>query len=360
MKHMRFLAAACTIGVFTAVTACGGDNTEEGEGGPIEIVYTHSSAPTISFALFECVASEAGFWRDEGLDVTVETIDGGTAAMQSLQSGQSDIVDTGTSVVLPANQAGSDTPSFHTLVTGPFVYPAVLEDSDIENMRQLEGRRIGVLSLASGGIPYIKSLVASDGGDPERVEFIPVGAGAPAVAALQNGEIDALGFADTAYALIESRGTPLRFIRNDAVERTGFGVTYSARRDWLTENRDAAAGFARAAARAYVFARENPEAAVRMCWDIYPELLPANADEDTALTESVAALEARLGSSGPVDGRIGFATEEQIQEVIDLQVAAEVIEPGLTPADVWTDEVNEAANQFDQAQVEEFARSYGQ
>ncbi|WP_213451305.1 ABC transporter substrate-binding protein [Rhizomonospora bruguierae] len=339
--------------------ACSSDPETTGADGTMRINYTHSSAPSPSFALFECVADRAGFWKDEGLAVTVNTIDGGTAAMQSLVSGQSDITDTGTSSLLPAVAAGGELVAFHSLVTGAFVYPAVLASSPITEMPDLEGKRVGALSLASGGIPFLKSVMAASGGDPEKLKFIAVGDGAPAVAALQNGQVDALIFGDTNYALMEKLDVELRYLINDVVRKSGFGVAYSARRDWLTANRDAAGRFARAASKAYVFAKANPELAMRMCWDIYPELLPAGKDEADALESQVTALVARLASSGPVEGKIGFATDEQVQSVIDQQVMADVIKGGsVTVADVWTAEVNTVANDFDQQEVEKLAASF--
>ncbi|MEJ0071881.1 MAG: ABC transporter substrate-binding protein [Pseudomonadota bacterium] len=55
-----------------------------------------------------------------------------------------------------------------------------LEDGPIKTMADLKGKTIGVYSLASGGVPFLRAYLRANGIDPEKdVQMIAVGAGAP-------------------------------------------------------------------------------------------------------------------------------------------------------------------------------------
>lgn len=365
MVWRKTTAVATAILAIAALAACGrNDGPEQTADGLVKVVLAHSSAPSISYAQFDCVPRAAGFFADEGLEVSVEFLDGGSSSVAALRAGQADFMDGVPATLMAANGPATSTReqqvlSFYNLVTKNHVYPAVPADSDIQTMTDLEGKQIGVGSLGSGAIPLIKAFVAADGGDPDKLNFVPVQPGAPMIAALENKQIDALGFFDSTYATLQLQGVALREIHNETDRNSGFSVMYAATRQWIEANKETALGIARAAAKSYVFAIANPEAAVQTCWELYPELKPTGVDETKALSDAVIALNARLANSGPVDGKLGFATDEQIENSIAVQTSAGVAPEGLTIADVWYPDFIDEANDFDHAEIEEYARSYG-
>lgn len=329
--------------------------------GPAELVPVTlglSAPPNLSHAIYDCVPRVVGFFEEEGLDVTTEILQGSSPALQGLETGVVDVSTIGASALMLARQAGADFLAFHTSVTGNYAYPAVLPDSDIQTLADLEGRTVGVPAAGSGSVPHTQGLVAFEGGDPATIDFLPVGVGVEALSALQNGDVDALAHWDTVYADMEATGAELRYLGSDVADELGFQVVYTATEDWLEENPDVAEGMARAANKAYVFVEENPEAAVRACWQAFPELVPTGVDDETAMANALASLQARLASSGPVDGLYGYSSPEGIEAFIQLQVAAGAVEDGLGPDELWTDEFVRATQDFDEEAVRELARTW--
>jgi NitT/TauT family transport system substrate-binding protein len=321
----------------------------------IPVTLTLPAPASLESVVYDCVPKMEGYFEDEGLDVTVEIAEGSVLALQSLETGSSDVVVVGTSPLMSGISAGSTAKAFASVVTGSYAYPAVLPDSPIKSFLDLQGKTVGVPSLQSGSIPFTKGLVALAGGDPKTVEFLPTGFGAPALAALQSGQVDALGLWDTAYEVIKGLGQDLRYIESKESKSLGFQVVYAAKSAWIDENPEIALGMTRAMNKAYVFASENPDAALQDCWDEYPNLIPTGVDEDKARKDGLAAVNARLAASGPVDGLYGFSTDEQVQTFYSLQVAAGTVRPGITVDQLWTDQFTKDANDFDVDAIKEAA-----
>jgi len=73
----------------------------------------------------------------------------------------------------------------------------VLKESPIRKDVDLKGKAIGVGSLASSAVGYMKALVAEAGLDPNKdVTFLPVGMGAQAAMALKMGKVDLISLVD--------------------------------------------------------------------------------------------------------------------------------------------------------------------
>lgn len=358
MRTTLFVCAP-VIALAAMAVACGPAPTAPGSGGGTSVRLTLSTGtPGVGQATYTSLPAQLGYWSDDGIDVTINQLAGSSAALQSVSSGQGDVTVAGTSTLMLADAKGADLRAYYTAITHSFQSPAVPEDSDIQSFRQLSGKTVGVQSLETGTIPIIKGLVQADGGDPGQVKFLPVGLGAEALAALEADRIDALGLWDDRYAEIENLGQPLRVLRDDTSDKLGFQVAVSANTTWLTEHREDAVAFARGVAKATVFAQENPEAAVRLHWQAYPDTKPVGVDERLALEQGVRALTARLENSGPVQDRWGLSTPEQVRAFRDLLVESGTVDESVDAATLWTDELIVDINDFDADAVREQAREW--
>ena len=82
---------------------------------------------------------------------------------------------------------------FYTAYQGNIYGLAVPEDSPIDTLAELRGKRIGVTSMASGGVIVARALVASAGLDPAHdIRLVEIGEGLQAAAAVARGDVDAL------------------------------------------------------------------------------------------------------------------------------------------------------------------------
>ena len=107
-----------------------------------------------------------GYWKDEGLDASVASVEGSTAGAQQLAAGNIHVVSVGPEVILIAREKGMKIKSFYVQARETIFRLVVPADSPIQKAADLRGKTIGVPSLASGSVPYTKTLVASAGLDP--------------------------------------------------------------------------------------------------------------------------------------------------------------------------------------------------
>lgn len=361
-RVVAITAAAATVLV---LAAC--DPAEPGDDPGEEITtiqyIASSSPPSVGQATYTSIPQALGFWEEGGVRIEMNVLEGSAAAVQGVDAGQGDVSPVGASAVITGAAANSDirAVAFYTYTTSGYQQPAVPADSDIQTLADLAGKSIGVQNLETGSIPVITAMLREEGVDMDTVTYLPVGTGPEALAALQSGQVDALGLWDDRHAEIENLGVDLRILSNDFADDLGFQGVIIANRGWLEANRDAAAAFGRGVAMATVFAMENPEAAVRLHWEIYPESKPTNVSEDEALQRGVNTLMARLANSQPVDGLFGQSRNDQVGTFIDVLLQSGTIasvsdKPAVNL--VWDGSLVEEFNDFDADAIRELAREY--
>jgi NitT/TauT family transport system substrate-binding protein len=343
------------------LAACGGGSAASSSG-PTGLRTVRmgvvGAAMQMTFAPYTSVPESQGYWAEEGLKLKVQNLPGSTEVLQAIAAGR---IDTGVVLSPPlysAVAAGVPIQSFYNLITRNFAAPRVPDDSPIRTIADIGGRTVGVSSLGAGSVALIRAMVGSIGGDPKSVRFVAVGAGADVAAVVRQGGIDVVGLWDAVFATLEGAGMKLRRISNEYFDHLGFQGVVLASRKALEAKPDFFAGIGRAIAKGTVFTAASPRAAVKAHWTVFPSSRPAGVPEDRALKTALAGLEARLGSSDPVDGRYGYATTAQIDEF------GRALRDGgglksLPSADaVYTDALIETINDFDVARVVEEARSY--
>jgi NitT/TauT family transport system substrate-binding protein len=137
---------------------------------------------------------EKGFFKDEGLDVTVQPTTGGAASVPGVQAGSYDFAFGNFVSVMVARDKGLDlkyvangnstagNPDF-----GAVIVPA---DSPIKSPKDLAGKTVSVNNLQNIGDTTIRSVVEADGGDSSKIKFVEV-AFPDAEAAVANKQVDA-------------------------------------------------------------------------------------------------------------------------------------------------------------------------
>ena len=305
-----------------------------------------------------------GFWEDVGLDLERLDFEGASAAAQALDAEQVDIAMFSTPPLfnLAERDENSTVTAVCTNITTPFSIPVVPADSDIETAADFEGRTIGVASLEHSQVPVVRAMLGDAGGDPDSITFVPTGQGAEAFTALDAGRIDVLALWDSAHADVQNLGVELRDIPSDFLspERVGFAAALNVRRADLDDPvmREGFVRVCRAHAMALAFADENPEAAVQAHWEVYPESKPTGIDDEAALAQAVTVLNSRMANMQPIDGRWGWSTPAQIEGAMELQILSGQLTELLDIDDVYTDELIDEINDFDEEAVREMARNW--
>ncbi|MGY1753874.1 ABC transporter substrate-binding protein [Blastococcus sp. SYSU D01042] len=332
--------------------ASGGDS---GSSSPAELTFVIASAVTSPKEEVAVVAvgEQMGYFEEENLTVDTVNADGSVAAVQAVAGGNGDITPADAGSILAGIQSNVPVKAVGGLVQNWPWQIATLPGSDITSGEDLEGKKLGVISLASGSAPYARAFIRDAGLEPDSdVELLPVGVGAQAAAALTGGDVDALALYGQAYTVIENSGTELEYLDNPDMFDGIRSLTFAASNNAIEEDPEVYERFLRAAYKSMLFAAANPEAAMRMGYETFPSIL-AGAPIESRLESDVASLTAWLESATPAEGEPadwsdwGAISDEEWEKTQAYTVDAGQIREEIELDRVWDDSLLEAANDFD-------------
>ncbi|MFG1180365.1 ABC transporter substrate-binding protein [Xanthobacter versatilis] len=152
------------------------------------------------------IAERKGFFKDEGLDVTINDFGGGAKSLQALIGGSIDVVTGAYEHTIRMQAKGQDIVSVIELGRFPGIVLVARKDRPITSVKDLKGAKIGVTAPGSSTNFFVNFLLAKEGLKPEDVAFIGVGGGASAVAQMKRGEIDAMSNLDPVITKLEDDG----------------------------------------------------------------------------------------------------------------------------------------------------------
>lgn len=327
-----------------------------------KVVYSQTSpSPNVASAPHSSVPAALGFWEELGLDVESNSVNGSTLAVQLTNAGTSDFTIATVEPLLSAMQQGADLVAYYNHTREPIYTIAVTEDSDIESLEDLRGKTIGVLSLSSGATAFAKAMLAGAGVDPDsEVDLLPIGMGQQAARAIEAGQVDAVALWDWAYAQLENAGLAFRHFTTPETDKL-LSLSIIANGDYFREHPDVAVKFAQGIAKAAIFTLNNPEAAVKIHWDHYPESKPTGIPEEQALAEAVHLIESRVPKydiAGRSIEKWGAYTPEEWEATQDFLFDNGVISQKQDVSTYYSTELVDEINDFDAEAVARKAKEY--
>jgi NitT/TauT family transport system substrate-binding protein len=300
-----------------------------------------------------------GFNEEEGIDIDVQLTEGSQQALQLLAAGQVDFITVNTTTILNAREQGVDARIVYSEVSHDNNVVATLSGGEYDSVEDLKGTDVGVFSMTSGGVPYLKAVLAENGLAAEDVNMVPLGAGAAALEALRDGTVSALSLWAGAIAVFENQGAELTLFKSQELDRAP-GFVLATTDSYIEENPEIVEKVGRIFAKAHVFAMTNPEATVRAYWEAAPENRPAEVTDQT-IAEQVHILEVGLRDmrvDNRPDTRFGWSDSEGIDVLQDYLIENGARTVKLPVEDLYTNDFVDAFNDFDVAAVEETARNY--
>jgi NitT/TauT family transport system substrate-binding protein len=234
------------------------------------------------------LAQTLGYYKEEGLDVTLSEI---TAAPQNaLRDGVVDVA-LGTTVPIQTAVDGQSIQGFLVIysTTNNVLLVAPGASSAVRSFADLKGRRIGVSNVGSLSEVYLDYVLKENGVSPSDVKAVTIGVGAPAVAAVERGDVDAALLLGSSINLLLSKhpGLPiLADTRTPEASQRVFGKDLFpgsllvAEESWLKANPDTTRRFVRAVRKAMKWMRDHSAEEVR-----------ANMREDQRLQDAASDLQ---------------------------------------------------------------------
>jgi len=247
-----------------------------------------TTASVVIFAIPYWIAERNGYFKDEGVEPTLEIVPNGRESTQRLVNGATQFVLGGPDAVLIDATKGGPLRILAGIVRKPPLY--LIAKPSIKTFADLRGANIGALSLTEGSSKLLIKMAKAEGLAAADLRINAVG-GAPArQVMLKEGKIDAgmqplplnleaeaLGFNNLGWA-----GT---------YEPDWQFITVNANGDWARKNPRVAAGFVRALLRGQQFIWSNPDEAARIAAD--------TLKTDVALARRALAEAIRLGILDP-------------------------------------------------------------
>ncbi|HLR69239.1 ABC transporter substrate-binding protein [Virgibacillus alimentarius] len=309
MKKALVLFIAIALGA--TLTACG-DKEATGKADELKELDVMLDWYPNAVHSFLYVAKEKGYFEEEGLDVSIQFPANPTDPLNLAASGKIDIGFYYQPDVIMA-RANEDIPvkSTGVVVRSPLNHLVFKEDSPVQTPKDFEGKKVGY-----PGIPLneaiLKTMVKSDGGDPEAVEMVNVEfeLGSSLIADKVDGVIGA--YINHEVPVLESKGHGIAY--NNPVD---YGVPsyyelvgVTSDQTWEDEQKKIEA-FWRAAEKGYDFMEKKPDEALDILLDNQDE---ANFPLDEEVeTKSMEILLPKMES----EHGFGSQSEDAWQETAD-------------------------------------------
>ena len=356
---MRRVLRLFSLGSLLAALGFGSVLAEAGELAKVRAMFGSQSRAPSTVSPYS-IAKKMGYFAEEGIEAEYLSSDGSVQATQLVSAGQAEYGVPSPEGTLNAAGRGTDLGTIYVYMAyrQPIFGLAVKPDSPVRSPRDLKGKTIGVASMGSSGVPAAKSMFREAGLDPEKdATFVAVGIGAVAGRALEDGRVDALSLWDEQYAILETLGIKFRELPFTETYRKLFSAGILVRREYLAKNRSQVVGFARAFAKAQMFGMANPEAAVKINWEVFPESKPKGVDEARALRDGTFVFKRRAAKWDPSlggDSRMGAMTAEEWKAWVPFLG----LEGKIDIAKYYTAELIDEINRFDRNKVLDQARTY--
>ncbi|RFU20400.1 ABC transporter substrate-binding protein [Geodermatophilus marinus] len=185
--------AACGGGEEAASGGSGG-GADGSNGDEVREVTVGLLPVAVTGALFAGI--DQGFFEERGIELTVETGQGGAALIPAVMSGQMQFATSNPVSLLQAREEGLDLRVVahwtSTIAEGEDVNGVVAAaDSGIASAADLAGKRVAVNTLNGMGQLTIDEAVRQDGGDPSGIQYVELPF-PDMPAALDAGNVDAV------------------------------------------------------------------------------------------------------------------------------------------------------------------------
>ncbi|TMH12149.1 MAG: transporter substrate-binding domain-containing protein [Betaproteobacteria bacterium] len=154
------------------------------------------------------IAESLGYFKSEGLDVTIVDFAGGSQALRAVVGGSADVVSGAFEHTLNMQAKGVKLRAFVLQGRAPQIVLGVNPKTmpSFKTVTDLKGKKIGVTAPGSSTNVMANFVLAKAGLKPSDVSIIGVGAGNGAVAAMRSGQIDAISNLDPVITLLQRSG----------------------------------------------------------------------------------------------------------------------------------------------------------
>jgi NitT/TauT family transport system substrate-binding protein len=153
------------------------------------------------------LAKALGEYEKAGVNVDVVDFKGGSESLKAVIGGSADVVSGYFDHCVNLAAKGQHLQAFvvYDRYPGLALVVSPKHASEIKSVKDLAGKKVGVSAPGSSTDFFLKYLLSKNGVDPNSVGVIGVGLGATAVAAMEQGQIDAAVMLDPAITVLQNK-----------------------------------------------------------------------------------------------------------------------------------------------------------
>lgn len=241
----RAISAAAALALMSGVAAAQQQKVTLAIGGAACLCYL----PTV-------LAKQLGEFEKAGLNVEMVDFKGGSQSLTAVLGGSADVVSGYFDHCVNLAAKGQHLQSFvvYDRYPGFGLVVSPKHADKIKSVKDLANMKVGVSAPGSSTDFFLKYILRKNGVDPASVGVIGIGLGASAVAAMEQGQIEAAIMLDPAITLLQGKNKDLRILADTRTQKDTldvFGGEYPGgalytKAEWIEKNPKAAEGMARA------------------------------------------------------------------------------------------------------------------
>ncbi len=215
VKVFRRLAAAAAVLVLSSGIALAQSKVTLAVGGGSCLCYL----PTM-------LAKQLGEYEKAGVQVDVVDFKGGSESLKAVIGGSADVVSGYFDHCVNLAAKGQHLQAFvvYDRFPGLVLVVSPKHAAEITSIKDLKDKKVGVSAPGSSTDFFLKYLLSKNGMDPAGTSVIGVGLGATAVAAMEQGQIDAAVMLDPAVTILKSKYSDLKILSDTRSQKDTLAV----------------------------------------------------------------------------------------------------------------------------------------
>jgi NitT/TauT family transport system substrate-binding protein len=192
------------------------------------------------------LAQQLGEFKKAGVDVELINFKGGSQALTAVLGGSADVVSGyfDHCVNLAAKNQALQAFVVYDRYPGFALVVAPKNSATITSVKDLAGKKVGVSAPGSSTDFFLKYMLSKAGVDPNSVGVIGIGLEATAIAAMEQGSVDAAIMLDPAVTLLQGKNNDVKILSDTRTQHdtlSVFGGEYPGgalytRADWIASH----------------------------------------------------------------------------------------------------------------------------
>src|SRR5712671_3965538 len=172
------------------------------------------------------LAEQLGEFKKAGVEVELINFKGGSQALTAVIGGSADVVSGyfDHCVNLAAKNQALEAFVVYDRYPGLALVVSPKQTGKINSVKDLKDKRVGVSAPGSSTDFFLKYLLSKNGVDPNSIGVIGIGLAATAVAAMEQGSVDAAVMLDPAVTLLQGKNKDLKILSDTRTQKDTLDV----------------------------------------------------------------------------------------------------------------------------------------